>query len=159
LTTSISHAPGTFMDGSPVVYTVTGGNNGPLAINPTNGTVTIVITMPNGITPTGITGAARRAGAGVTAAIISGSPVWSCVLATLTCTTNSVIPPGADSGGNITINATIGQTVAPGTVLTATSTISGGAEPLLPQYTNAAPGDDVATFTREQLAEAWGIGE
>ena len=86
-------------------YTITATNNGP---GPTNGTVTVVDTLPTGLTAT------AEAGTG-----------WTCVLATLTCTRADVL---AVSGSYppITLTVTVANNAAAS--VTNTAVISGGGE-------------------------------
>ena len=86
-------------------YTITATNNGP---GPTNGTVTVVDTLPAGLTAT------AEAGTG-----------WTCVLATLTCTRADAL---ALSGSYppITLTVTVANNAAAS--VTNTAVISGGGE-------------------------------
>ncbi|HMX15515.1 MAG TPA: SdrD B-like domain-containing protein [Rhodocyclaceae bacterium] len=105
-----SHAPASFaQSGTTGFYTLTPGNIGTVA---TSGTVTLVDTLPAGITPT------AAAGTG-----------WTCGIAgqVVTCTSTASIGPGA-SGNPIILNVSVAAGLA-GQVLVNTATISGGGEP------------------------------
>jgi len=86
-------------------YTITASNAGP---GPTNGTVTVVDTLPAGLTAT------SEAGTG-----------WTCVLGTLTCTRTDVLAP-ASSYPAITLTVTVANNAAAS--VTNSATISGGGE-------------------------------
>lgn len=105
-----THSPATFAAGGATgYYTLTPSNIGLLA---TSGTVTVVDTLPAGMTPTSASG--------------SG---WSCNLSgqTVSCTTAAVM--AASSVGNpITVHVAVGAALT-GQVLTNTAVIAGGGEP------------------------------
>lgn len=106
-----SHAPASFAQaGSTGFYTLTPGNIGTVA---TSGAVTVVDTLPAGITPTSASGAG-----------------WSCGIAgqAVTCTSTTPIGAGA-SGNSIILNVSVAAGLA-GQVLVNTATISGGGEPV-----------------------------
>jgi len=110
LTLTKTHYPSCFAcSGTDAYFTITPANIGTQA---TSGTVTIIDTLPDGLTPT------AAAGTG-----------WSCSIGgqIVTCTTSSVIPGGA-SGENIIINVAVGSGLA-GQILVNTAVISGGGEP------------------------------
>ena len=102
LTVYCSHSP--FEQGQTgATYTLTASDLGGAA---TKGTVTLIDTLPVGLTATGLTGAG-----------------WNCTLATLTCTTNTVF---INAYNQITLTVNVDPT-APATV-TNTVTVSGGGE-------------------------------
>src|SRR5579883_2069856 len=74
LTITKSHA-GHFVQGQAGTYTITAANGGG---TPTSGTVTVVDTLPAGLTATTMSGAG-----------------WSCTLSTLTCTRSDALAAGA----------------------------------------------------------------
>ncbi|TNE31618.1 MAG: DUF11 domain-containing protein, partial [Alphaproteobacteria bacterium] len=113
LTISKSHAPSSFGEGSTTgVFTITPSNVGTVA---TTGTVTVVDTLPVGMTV-----AAPATGTG-----------WSCVGAigatTVTCTSTDVIAAGGN-GNPITLRVAVAGGTA-GQLLVNTVVISGGGEP------------------------------
>src|SRR4029078_638732 len=75
LTITKSHAGNVTQGQGGATYTITVTNNGSTA---TTGTVTVTDALPGGLTATAISGTG-----------------WACVLATLTCTRNDVLLPGA----------------------------------------------------------------
>lgn len=87
-------------------YSITATNSGTLA---TSGTVTVVDTLPAGLTATAISGTG-----------------WACVLGTLTCTRSDALAPGA-SYPVITLTVTVANN-APASVTNSVA-ISGGGEP------------------------------
>lgn len=111
LTLAKTHSPGQFAAGGTTgYYTLTPGNISPGTA--TSGAITIVDTLPAGLTPTAASGAG-----------------WSCGIVgqTVTCTGNAVIP-AAGSGAPITIHVAVAAGLA-GQVLVNTAVISGGGEP------------------------------
>ncbi len=86
-------------------YTLTVKNVG---LNPTSGTVSVVDTLPAGMTATAISGTG-----------------WSCTLATLTCTRSDALAAGA-SYPDITVTVNVAAN-APASVIN-TATVSGGGE-------------------------------
>ena len=90
-------------------YTITVTNSG---TGPTSGTVTVVDTLPAGLTATGVTGTG-----------------WSCTLATLTCTRNDVL---AAAGSYPVITVTVNIAANAAASVSNTATVSGGGD------TNAA---------------------
>ena len=108
LTITKTNAPGSFVRGQTGTYTLTVINisTGPTAS--TAGTVTVVDTLPAGLTATAISGTG-----------------WVCVLGTLTCTRATVLSPGA-SYPAITLTVNVLQTAA--NPVTNTATVSGGGE-------------------------------
>jgi uncharacterized repeat protein (TIGR01451 family)/CSLREA domain-containing protein len=105
LTVTKSHA-GSFRQGDTGrTYTLSVGNSGP---GPTAGTVTLVDTLPVGLTATGMSGTG-----------------WTCVLGTLTCTRVDALAPGG-SYPDVTVTVDV-DVDAPATVTNA-ATVSGGGE-------------------------------
>lgn len=103
ITLTTSHT-GSFTQGQTgAVYTITATNSG---TGPTSGTTTVVDTLPSSLTATAMSG--------------NG---WSCTLATLTCTTSTVEPPGA-SFPPITLSVNVSLSAPPS--VTNTATVSGG---------------------------------
>ncbi len=99
LITSSSHA-GNFNHGQVgATYTLTAGNNGPGA---TSGVVTLIDTLPPGLTATAIAGAG-----------------WNCTLATLTCTRSDALGVGQSYP---TVTVTVN--VAPNAPALVTNTVS-----------------------------------
>jgi len=124
LTIVKSHA-GNFTQGqSGATYTITVTNNGP---GPTTGTVTVVDTLPAGLTATGLLGTN-----------------WVCTLGTLTCTQVNPLAPAA-SYAPITLTVLVASN-APASI-TNTATVSGGGEIV----TNNDTASDVTTVV--QLAD------
>jgi uncharacterized repeat protein (TIGR01451 family)/uncharacterized repeat protein (TIGR02543 family) len=87
-------------------YTITATNSG---TGTTSGAVTVVDSLPSGLTATAI----------------SGGATWNCTLGTLTCTTSSALAPG-DSYPSITVTVDVSATA--GSLVTNTATVSGGGE-------------------------------
>ncbi len=105
LTVSKSHA-GSFIQGQVgASYTITVNNIGP---GPTTGTVTVVDTLPAGLTATAISGTG-----------------WNCTLGTLTCTRSGVLAASA-SYPAITLTVNVSATAA--ALLTNNVAVSGGGE-------------------------------
>jgi uncharacterized repeat protein (TIGR01451 family) len=105
LTITKSH-PGSFTQGQTgATYTIAVTDSGTAT---TSGTVTVVDTLPSGLTATAISG--------------SG---WMCILATLTCTTTATEAPGA-SFPAITLTVTVAAN-APASVTNSASVSGGGA--------------------------------
>ena len=86
-------------------YTVTVNNAGTAAAS---GTVTLIDTLPAGLTATGISGTG-----------------WACVLGTLTCTRSDALPAGS-SYPDITLTVDVDPTAAPS--VTNTAAVSGGGD-------------------------------
>jgi large repetitive protein len=110
LTLSKTHAPASFGEGSSNGYfTLTPGNIGTLA---TSGAITVIDTLPVGLTPSS-----------------AGGTAWTCGIAsqTVTCTSGTVIGAGA-TGNTIAIRVTVGSGLA-GQILINNAVISGGNEP------------------------------
>src|SRR5207249_11335292 len=100
-----SHS-GSFVQGQTgAAYTIAVANSGGTA---TSGTVTMTDTLPVGLTATGLAGTN-----------------WSCTLATLSCTRNDALAPGA-SYPAITLTVNVASD-APASV-TNTANVSGGGE-------------------------------
>ena len=111
LAISKTHSPDSFVEAGDVnLFSITPSNIGTAD---TSGTVTVVDTLPAGITASGV-----PAGSG-----------WSCAVAAqiVTCTSNDVITAGTD-GNVITLNVSIASGLF-GQLLTNTAVISGGSEP------------------------------
>ena len=105
LTIAKSHS-GNFSQGQTgATYTITVTNSG---TGPTSGTVTVVDTLPAGLTATAMTG--------------SG---WTCTVATLTCTSTTV-EAGAAAFPAITLTVNVAANAAASVINTAT--VSGGGE-------------------------------
>jgi uncharacterized repeat protein (TIGR01451 family) len=110
---------GSFVVGSPGVYTLTVDNT--LGTAATSGTITVTDTLPTGLTYASATG--------------SG---WSCsaVGQVVTCTSNAAIAAGATNPNAITLTVAVAST-AVGTV-TNTVAVSGGGEPAANTGNNSA---------------------
>ena len=146
LTISKSHA-GNFIQGQiGATYTITVANAGP---GPTLGTVTVVDTLPAGLTATGISGGG-----------------WACTLATLTCTRSDVLASAASYPAlTLTVNVAAN---APASV-TNTANVSGGGElnaanDTANDPTTIAPGPDLTVtkthagnFTQGQIGASYTI--
>jgi uncharacterized repeat protein (TIGR01451 family) len=112
MTLTLQHA-GNFATGQTGVYTITAINAGG---GSSSGTVTIVDTLPNGMT----------------AAAMSGTG-WTCNVNTVTCTRSDALSAGSSYPPiSLTVNIS-----SPSTQLTNTATVSGGGE--------TVTSDDVAT--------------
>jgi len=84
---TITETPnGTFIQGQDATYTITVAN----AANagPTSGPITVTESVPPGLTLTGL----------------SGGPMWTCNLASASCTTSNVLNPGAVSTITVTLS-------------------------------------------------------
>ncbi|MEO8386904.1 SdrD B-like domain-containing protein [Polaromonas sp.] len=106
-----THSPTSFAQGSSTgFYSITVSNVGAAA---TSGTVTVVDTLP----------------AGMTVAAVNGGATWSCTntATTMTCNTNSVIASGAQAQ-LITVRVAVAAGLS-GQVLVNTAVVSGGNEP------------------------------
>jgi uncharacterized repeat protein (TIGR01451 family) len=111
LTIGKTHSPGEFTDGGTTgFYTITSSNIGQ---TDTVGPVTIVDTLPAGITPTAASG--------------SG---WNCAIAgqVVTCTTSAVFAASGGTGAPIILHVNVAPGLA-GQLLVNTAVISGGGEP------------------------------
>ena len=105
MTITKSHV-GSFTQGQVgATYTITATNSGTGA---TTGTVTVVDTLPTGLTATGFTGTG-----------------WTCTLATVTCTRADALAPSAAYPA-ITLTVTVAANAA--ATVTNTVTVSGGGE-------------------------------
>ncbi|HVS82196.1 MAG TPA: hypothetical protein VHE60_10720, partial [Pyrinomonadaceae bacterium] len=124
LTITKSHSGNFSLGQVGATYSITATNSGSAA---TSGTVTVVDTLPAGLTATAISGTG-----------------WACVLGTLTCTRNDVLAAGA-SYPVITLTVTVANNAAAS--VTNTANVSGGGE------TNTA--NDTATdpTTIDQLQD------
>ena len=100
--------PGNFTVGSQGSYTLTPSNTGQTA---TSGTLTVVDTLPAGLTYVSSSGAG-----------------WTCAAAgqTVTCTSTTAVAPGA-AANPITLNVSVGAAAYPATTNTATATGGGAA--------------------------------
>ncbi len=107
LTITKRHSPNTVVPGQTFTYFVTVLNVGG---SPSSGTVTVTETPPAGVTVTALSGAG-----------------WTCTVATRTCTRSDALAPAA-SYPEISVTASVGASVAPGTV-TNTAVVSGGGDP------------------------------
>jgi uncharacterized repeat protein (TIGR01451 family) len=107
LTITKRHSPNTVVPGQTFNYFVTVLNVGSSA---SSGAVTVTETPPAGVTITGMSGGG-----------------WTCTVATRVCTRSDALAP-ALSYPDITVTATVGSSVAPGTV-TNTAVVSGGGDP------------------------------
>ncbi len=96
-------------------YSITVTNSGTAA---TSGTVTVVDTLPSGLTATNISGAG-----------------WSCVLGTLTCSRNEALAVGS-SYAVITLTVNVSPTAS--ATVTNSATVSGGSEPAYNNGNNTA---------------------
>ncbi len=134
LAISKTHAPNTFIQASTTnLYTITPSNIG---LADTAGTVTVVDTLPAGISATG-----TPTGIG-----------WNCSVAgqVVTCTSNTVI--SANSSGNIiSINVSVASGLT-GQLLTNSAVISGGSEPPIFSGNNTAT--DIATVAAFDYGDA-----
>jgi trimeric autotransporter adhesin len=105
LTVTKTHA-GSFTQGQTgATYTIKVTNSGTAA---SSGTVSVVDTLPTGLTATALSGTN-----------------WSCILGTLTCTRSDALGIGA-SYEDITLTVDVAATAAPS--VTNTATVSGGGE-------------------------------
>jgi mucin-19 len=110
---------GNFSVGVPASYTLTVNNT--LGTAPTSGVITVVDTLPTGLT---------YVSAG------SGGTGWVCGAAgqIVTCTSSSVIATGATSANPITLNVTAAATAKP--TVTNAAAVSGGGEPAVNNTNN-----------------------
>jgi len=77
---TITETPvGTFVQGQNAVYNVTVANGA--NAGPTSGTITVTESVPAGLTLAGL----------------NGGPMWTCTVASASCTTDTVLNPGASS--------------------------------------------------------------
>ena len=115
-----SHS-GNFTVGVTGTYTLTVDNG--LGTAPTSGTITVIDTLPAGLT---------YVAAG------SGGTGWSCSAAgqVITCTSSSVIGAGATSANPFSILVNVGATSVP--LVTNSATVSGGGEPAANNGNNSA---------------------
>ncbi len=103
---------GNFTVGTNGVYTLSLRNNG---LVPTSGTITIVDTLPTGLTFVSATGTG-----------------WTCGAAgqVVTCTTDTAILPNAIQPSQITLTVAVGAAAAPS--VTNSARVSGGGDPTCP---------------------------
>jgi uncharacterized repeat protein (TIGR01451 family) len=104
MTITKSHSGNFALGQTGATYTITATNSGSSS---TSGTVTVVDTLPAGLTATAIAGTG-----------------WTCTLGTLTCTRADVLA-AASSYPAITLTVTVGTTAGN---VTNTATVSGGGE-------------------------------
>lgn len=83
--TIAEQANGVFVQGQSASYTVTVSNGA--NAGPTSGTITVTESAPAGLTLTGL----------------SGGATWTCSVSNATCTTNTVLNPGASSSITVTL--------------------------------------------------------
>jgi len=107
LTILKSHSPNTVVPGQTFQYFIAVLNVGS---SPSAGTVTVTETPPAGVTITALSGAG-----------------WTCTVSTQTCTRSDALA-SAGRYPDITVSASVGANVAPGTV-TNTAVVSGGGDP------------------------------
>ena len=105
LTITKTHSPSSASPGQTITYTVTVANVGTL---PSSGTVTVTETPPAGLTITLMSGAG-----------------WTCPVPTGPCTRSDALAPQASYPG-ITVTASVGAGVQPGTVTNAAGVSGGG---------------------------------
>jgi len=134
-----THSPSSFGQNSSTGYfTITPGNIGTVA---TSGTITVVDTLPAGLTV-----AAPATGTG-----------WTCTGAvgatTVTCTSTSVIAAGG-TGNAITLRTAVANGLA-GQILTNTAVISGGGEPPGFDSNNMATDPVVISTTATVSGTVW----
>ncbi|MFO1305654.1 MAG: IPTL-CTERM sorting domain-containing protein [Burkholderiales bacterium] len=131
MTIAKSHV-GNFAQGQVgAAYTLTATNSGG---QPTSGTVTVVDTLPAGLTATAMSGAG-----------------WTCTLGTLTCTRSDALAAGA-SYPAITLTVNVSGS-APASV-TNTATVSGGGETNTGNNTASDPTTIGATFADLAIAKS-----
>jgi len=106
LTITKRHSPDTVVPGQTFTYLVTVFNVGNTA---SSGPVTVTETPPAGITVTALSGTG-----------------WTCAVSTLTCTRSDALAPATNYPA-ISVTASVGVSVAPGTV-TNTAVVSGGGD-------------------------------
>ncbi|HWU99195.1 MAG TPA: SdrD B-like domain-containing protein [Oxalicibacterium sp.] len=107
-----SHSPASLAEGSTSgLYTIKVSNVGVLA---TSGTVTVVDTLP----------------AGLTALSVNGGGVWNCTnsVTSVTCNTNAVINANGGTVADIVVRVAVATGTA-GQILVNTAKVSGGGEP------------------------------
>ena len=143
LTITKSHT-GNFVQGQvAAVYTLTARNSG---TGPTSGTVTVIDTLPSGLTAGSV-----------------GGTGWSCTLATLTCTRTDALAPAA-SYPPITLTVSVANN-APLTV-TNVAAVSGGGEANtsnnigsdLTTINPAVSGNMITNGTFDTNATGWTLG-
>jgi len=120
LAISKTHTPASFAAGGNTgYYTLTVSNVGS---QPSSGTITVVDTLPAGITP----------------ALLPSGGVWNCSAAgqTVSCATEEVVAAGG-SGTPIVLRVAVAAGLA-GQVLVNTATVSGGGEPAGYESNNTA---------------------
>ena len=134
-----THTPSSFGQGSSTGYfTITPSNIGTV---PTSGTITIVDTLPAGLTV-----AAPATGAGWTCAGSVGA-------STVTCTSTTIIAAGG-AGNVITLRVAVANNTA-GQILTNTAVISGGGEPPGFDSNNTATDPVVISTTAQVSGTVW----
>ena len=141
LTIAKTHTPTTFVRGSTGTYTLTVGNSGN---QPTNGTITVVDTLPTGLSVNG--GAAGTVTPGGT-----NAANWSCTSnaaspQVITCTSSAVIATSGSSVFTLSVNVAPGA----GTPVVNTVAVSGGGEAAANNGNNTAS-DSAVTVTPTDL--------
>ncbi len=134
---------GNFTVGMNGSYTLTVNNT--LGNAATSGTITVIDTLPAGLTYV---------------ATGSGGTGWICVVAgqVVTCTSANVINPGAASANPITINVAVSSTAVPG--VSNTASVSGGGEPGVNASNNSVADSTIVsnapvnTFTTDGMQTA-----
>jgi uncharacterized repeat protein (TIGR01451 family) len=137
LTVTKTNTPSSFGAGSSTgYYTITVSNHGTVD---TSGTVTVVDTLP-----AGITAAATPTGSG-----------WTCTVAgqTVTCTRTATVAAGA-AAPPITLRAAVSGTLA-GQILTNTVVVSGGGEPAAFNGDNTASDPATIAATASVAGTVW----
>lgn len=104
LVASSTHSGNFLFNQTNATYTISVTNSGP---GPTTGALTVVDTLPAGLTATAISGAG-----------------WNCTLATLTCTRPATLPAGA-SAQPITITVTVASNASAQVTNAVTASASG----------------------------------
>jgi uncharacterized repeat protein (TIGR01451 family) len=136
LTVVKSHT-GNFTQGDTAkTYTITVTNSGG---TPTYGTVSVVDTLPSGLTATAMSGTG-----------------WSCTLATLTCTRNDAL---AAAGSYAAITLTVDVAANAPASVTNTATVSGGGETNAANNTATDPTTIIAAATYAISGKATNGGE
>jgi len=139
LTIAKTHSPSSFAAGSSsAYYTITPGNVG---TRPSAGQISIVDTLP----------------AGITLAQLATGNGWTCSGAvgasSFTCTSMDVIAAGA-TGQTIRARVAVASGLN-GQILTNTAVISGGGEPVALSYNNTATDDVVVASSAAVTGHVW----
>ncbi|MDO8991055.1 MAG: SdrD B-like domain-containing protein, partial [Sideroxyarcus sp.] len=139
LAISKTHSPASFGESSSTGYfTITPSNIGTVA---TSGTITVVDTLPAGMTV-----AAAATGTGWTCSGAAGAT-------TVTCTSTDVIAAGG-TGNPVTLRVMVANGLA-GQILTNTAVISGGGEPVGFDSNNTATDSVVISTTAALSGTVW----